>query len=73
MPLKNLLYIIIAAATLATGVAAHAQSWPMQPIRIIVPFPPGGTTDQIARLLQPQSEVERWARVVRDNKIKAGD
>ena len=31
------------------GIPVSAQSWASKPIRIIVPFPPGGTTDQIAR------------------------
>ena len=69
MPLlKNLLYILIAAAMLATGAAAQAQTWPTQPIRIIVPFPPGGTTDQIARLLQPQLQKALGVSIVIDNR-----
>jgi tripartite-type tricarboxylate transporter receptor subunit TctC len=46
-------------ASLAAGLAApsilHAQSaWPERPIRVIVPFPPGGSTDTIARIFQPK-------------------
>ncbi len=39
----------------ATGLCSHsqalAQAWPNQPVRIIVPFPPGGTSDMIARII----------------------
>ena len=58
----------IAAIALVTGIAVHAQSWPSQPIRIIVPFPPGGTTDQVARLLQPPLQQALGVSVVIDNR-----
>jgi len=59
---------IITALALMTGMPAHAQSWPSQPIRIIVPFPPGGTTDQVARLLQPHLQQAFGVSVVVDNR-----
>ena len=43
----------LAALSVAVAAfAAQAQEWPAQSIKIIVPFPPGGTTDQIARHVQ---------------------
>jgi len=66
-PLKYVLGTI-AAAVLTMSVIVHAQSWPSQPIRIIVPFPPGGTTDQIARLLQPHLQQAFGVSVVIDNR-----
>ena len=65
--LRHLLQIV-AAFALITSMSAHAQSWPSQPIRIIVPFPPGGTTDQVARLLQPHLQQVFGVSVVVDNR-----
>ncbi len=40
---------LLAAAALALSGAAFAQAWPSKPIKIIVPYPPGGTSDILAR------------------------
>jgi tripartite-type tricarboxylate transporter receptor subunit TctC len=50
------------------SVPVSAESWTSKPIRIIVPFPPGGTTDQIARRVQPLLEADLKATIVIENR-----
>ncbi len=51
---------------------AQAQSYPSRPIRLIVPFPPGGSTDTYARILGPRLAEAVGQQVVIDNRAGAG-
>ncbi|MGZ8209410.1 MAG: tripartite tricarboxylate transporter substrate binding protein [Burkholderiales bacterium] len=52
---------------------AHAQpGWPTRPVRVIVPFPPGGNTDVIARMVSPRLAEEYGQQFVVDNRGGAG-
>jgi tripartite-type tricarboxylate transporter receptor subunit TctC len=62
--------LALAAASLTSG--AFAQAWPAKPIRLVVPFPPGGGTDIIAReTSQRVAKATGWTFVI-DNKPGAG-
>ncbi len=57
---------------LAVAAAAQAQSYPSKPIHMIVPFPPGGGTDILSRLVANKlTDVSHWT-VVPDNRAGAG-
>ncbi len=63
-----ILAALATAASLSAPLAALAQAWPSQPIRLIVPFPPGGTTDQIARHVQPHLQQALGVQVLVENR-----
>jgi tripartite-type tricarboxylate transporter receptor subunit TctC len=60
------------AVTIMLGAAAHAQSFPSRPITLIVPFPPGGSTDAAARLLSERMKQSLGQPVVIENVGGAG-
>jgi tripartite-type tricarboxylate transporter receptor subunit TctC len=55
--------------SLGIGADAHAQAWPTrQPIKLVAVFPPGGSVDQVARILAPVLQQRLGQSVVVDNK-----
>ena len=62
----------LAAGALAPGLVAAQAAYPSKPIRLIVPFPPGGGTDILSRLIAAKlTETTKWT-VVADNRAGAG-
>jgi tripartite-type tricarboxylate transporter receptor subunit TctC len=60
---------LIALTALMSPSAAWAQAWPgKQPIKLIAVFPPGGSVDQVARILQPALQQQLGQTVIVDNK-----
>jgi tripartite-type tricarboxylate transporter receptor subunit TctC len=73
LPRRRFLYLAVGAAALpALSGRARAQAYPTRPVRFIVPFPPGGSADPIARVLG-NGLAEIWGQqVVIENKGGAG-
>ena len=68
----SLLLATILAGTLVSGLSlSQTDTYPMKPLRLIVPFPPGGSTDLNARLLSPKLSEVLGQQVVVDNRSGA--
>jgi len=60
------------ALGLAVSASAQAQNWPAKPVTMLVPFPPGGSTDLIARTVAPKLQDKFGGTFVIENKPGAG-
>ncbi|MEY2688075.1 MAG: hypothetical protein RL375_2273 [Pseudomonadota bacterium] len=70
---RHLLALTLAvAAGWPPGHVMAQTAWPSKPIRIVVPFPPSGTTDILARALAPELQKALGVAVVVDNRPGAG-
>src|SRR5438045_9559545 len=68
---RRVFLVATATAPLALG-ASRAEAWPTKPVRFIVPFPPGGGTDTISRIVADQLGRALGQTFVIDNKGGAG-
>ncbi len=59
---------LLAAVVLAAAIPAYAQSFPTRPVRMLVPYPPGGANDIVARLLAPSLTQQLGQNVIVDNR-----
>jgi tripartite-type tricarboxylate transporter receptor subunit TctC len=69
--LRSLIGIAVGFLILTGAMPVHAQSYPSRPIRFIVPFPPGTTTDVVARLVAQRAGDRMGQQIVVDNRSGA--
>ena len=65
-------FLALAAASLAFVAPAHAQPWPSKPVKVIVPFPGGGSADTLARLIGAELQEKLAQPFVVENRTGAG-
>jgi len=59
---------MVTVTILLASALAHAQGYPTKPIRIIIPFPPGNTTDIMSRLIAPKMSERLGQQVIVENR-----
>jgi tripartite-type tricarboxylate transporter receptor subunit TctC len=64
--------LLAALPLIGVAPSARAQAWPTRPVRVIVPFPPGGTTDVVMRLIAQRLTETLGQPVVVENRAGAG-
>jgi tripartite-type tricarboxylate transporter receptor subunit TctC len=70
--MRKMLRLIIGACVMAVGIPAVAQTYPTRPIRILVPFAPGGVGDLTARVVTQKMGESFGQQIIVDNRPSAG-
>jgi tripartite-type tricarboxylate transporter receptor subunit TctC len=70
--LKLFMSSLVLTAGFAIALSAHAESYPSKPIKLIIPFPPGGATDMVGRIVADALSKELGQSVVADNRTGSG-
>lgn len=68
----TMMRILLAAAAALCVQLSWAQAYPTRPITLIVPYPPGGLIDLVARIVQPKFQAELGGTIVVENRSGAG-
>lgn len=68
---RHLLLLLAGAMSIFATVPAAAQNWPSKPIKLIVPFPPGGSTDLVSRVVGQKLAEQLKQQVIVENRAGA--
>ncbi len=69
---KKTLAAALAALGLALSATAHAQGYPAKPVKLVVPYPPGGPTDIVARVVGQKLSEQTGQQFIVENRAGAG-